>query len=137
MIRNSGISLCLALVLVACSNDSPADADSSAVGDMQRAVPESADVAEASEATGPFEMSVADVFNISGQGVVVTGRVESGSISVGESVCIAGGSPVTVKGIEMMRKTLESISAGDMGGLMLEGISKDDISKGDVVRSCG
>jgi elongation factor Tu len=103
---------------------------------MQKPVQESVDVAETSDAKGPFEMAVADVFNITGQGVVVTGRVKSGSISVGESVCIAGGSPVTVKGIEMMRKTLESISAGDMGGLMLEGISKDDISKGDVVRSC-
>jgi len=137
MIRNYGISLCLALILVACSNDSPAGADSSAAGDLQKPVQENVDVAETSDAKGPFEMPVADVFNITGQGVVITGRVTSGSISVGESVCIAGGSPVTIKGIEMMRETLESISAGDMGGLMLEGISKDDISKGDIVRSCG
>lgn len=137
MIRNSGISLCLALVLVACSSDSPAEADASDAGGVQRAVPDAADVAESSDATGPFEMPVADVFTITGRGVVVTGWVKSGSISVGESVCIAGGSPVTVTGIEIHREELQSISAGDMGGLMLEGISKDDISKGDIVKRCG
>lgn len=100
-------------------------------------VQESADVVETKEADGPFEMPVADVFNITGQGVVVTRQVKNGSISVGDTVCIGGGSPVTVKGIEMMRETLESISAGDMGGLLFEGISKDDIAKGDIVRSCG
>lgn len=136
MIRNPGISLCLALVLVACSNDSSSEADPSGAGDMQRAAPDTADVSEAAAADGPFEMPVADVFTISGKGVVVTGQVKTGAISVGDSVCIAGGSPVTVAGIEMFREELETLAAGDRGGLLLQGISKDDIAKGDVVRSC-
>jgi len=136
MIRKPGIILCLALFLVACSNDSSSDADPSDAGDVQRAVPDGVNVDEAAAAEGPFEMPVADVFTISGKGVVITGQVKKGVISVGDSVCIAGGSPVTVTGIEMHRKSLESISTGDMGGLLLQDISKDDISKGDIVRSC-
>lgn len=136
MIRNPGISLCLALLLVACSNDSSSEADPSGDGDMQRAVPDTTDVDEAAAAAGPFEMPVADVFTVTGKGVVVTGQVKNGAISVGDSVCIAGGSPVTVAGIEMSREVLDTLAAGNMGGLLLTDISKDDISKGDVIRSC-
>ena len=136
MIRNPVISLCLALILVACGNDSSGKAEPSGAGGMQSAVPDSANVSEAAAAEGPFEMPVADVFTISGKGVVVTGQVKRGAISVGDSVCIAGGSPVTVAGIEMHRKELDTLAAGDRGGLLLNDISKDDISKGDVIRSC-
>ncbi|NND37178.1 MAG: hypothetical protein HKN81_08585 [Gammaproteobacteria bacterium] len=147
MIRNTGISLFLALVLVACGSDSSGEADAPDAGTMQTAVPDTADaqraepdaaaVRETKEADGPFEMPVADVFTIAGKGIVVTGQVKQGAISVGDSVCIAGGPPATVAGIEMFRELLQSISAGDRGGLLFEGISKDDISKGDVIRSCG
>jgi len=136
MIRNPGISLCLALLLVACSNDSSTEAETSGAGDMQRAVPDTADVTEAAAADGPFEMLVADVFNISGKGVVVTGQVKTGAISVGDSVCIAGGPPVTVAGIEMFREELDTLAAGDRGGLLLQDVAKDDIAKGAVIRSC-
>lgn len=136
MIRNFGISLCLALMLIACSSDSSSEGEPSAAGDMQRAAPNTADVVEPNTADGPFEMPVADVFTISGKGIVVTGQVKHGAISVGDSVCIAGGPPVKVAGIEMLKELLESLAAGDRGGLLLEGISKEDISKGDMVRSC-
>jgi len=136
MIRKSGISLCLALVLVACGNDSPAEGKPADAGGMQKPAPDTSAVVESSKAAGAFEMPVADVFTITGRGVVITGQVRSGSISLGESVCIGGGPPVTVTGIEMHREELESISAGDIGGLLLKDISKNDISKGDVVRSC-
>ena len=136
MIRNPGISLCLALILVACSNDSSSEAEPPGAGDMQRAVPEGAEVGKAAAADGPFEMPIADVFTITGKGVVVTGQVKHGAISVGDSVCIAGGSPVTVAGIEMSRKELDTLAVGDIGGLLLQDVAKDDISKGDVIRSC-
>jgi len=103
---------------------------------MQKAVPETTDVVEAAEAEGPFEMLVADVSKITGKGAVVTGQVKKGAISIGASVCIAGGSPVAVTGIEMSRKELNTLAAGDIGGLLLQDVAKDDIAKGDVVRSC-
>jgi len=142
MLRNQGISLCIVVFLVACSNDSSGDDDTSGAADMQSVESSRAevddveqDVAEG-QAEGPFEMPVADVFNITGQGVVITGKVRSGAISVGDSVCISGGSPVTVTGIEIFRKLLDTLAAGDTGGLLLKDIAKGDVAKGDVVRSC-
>jgi len=95
-----------------------------------------ADAGEADAVAGSFAMSVADVFTVTGKGVVVTGQVKSGAISVGDSVCISGGQPVTVESIEMFRKILDTLAAGDRGGLLLKDISKNDVQKGEVVRSC-
>ena len=84
----------------------------------------------------PFLMPVEDVFTISGRGTVVTGRVERGIVKVGEEVEIVGFGP-TVKtvctGVEMFRKTLDEGRAGDNVGLLLRGIKRDEVERGQVV----
>ena len=84
----------------------------------------------------PFLMPVEDVFTISGRGTVVTGRVERGIVKVGEDVEIVGFGP-TVKtvctGVEMFRKTLDEGRAGDNVGLLLRGIKRDEVERGQVV----
>ena len=79
-------------------------------------------------------MTVEDVFVIKGRGLVATGTIESGSISVGDEVD-AGGRHFTVTGVEMFRKRLESASAGDTVGLLLRDASRDDITSGTVLAS--
>ena len=84
-----------------------------------------------------FRLTIADVFFIKGRGIVVTGTVESGTLKVGDKIQIAraGGSPrsVTVTGIEQFRKLLTEAQAGDDIGVLLRGIEKQDIQKGDVL----
>jgi elongation factor Tu len=88
----------------------------------------------------PFLMPVEDVFSISGRGTVATGRVERGVVRVGEEVEIVGFKE-TVKtvatGVEMFRKTLESGEAGDNIGVLLRGIKKDEIERGQVLAKPG
>ncbi|MCG6872849.1 MAG: elongation factor Tu [Gammaproteobacteria bacterium] len=93
-------------------------------------------VAVAGAAGGPFVMPVSDVFAITGRGTVVTGRVQSGSIAVGDTVCISGGAPLAVDGIESFRKQLDRIRAGAHGGLLFRQLTKKDVKKGDVLTSC-
>jgi len=84
----------------------------------------------------PFLMPIEDVFSISGRGTVVTGRVERGVIKVGEDVEIVGFAPTqktVVTGVEMFRKTLDYGQAGDNVGLLLRGIKKDEVERGQVV----
>jgi elongation factor Tu len=84
----------------------------------------------------PFLMPIEDVFSISGRGTVVTGRVERGVIKVGEEVEIVGFAPTqktVVTGVEMFRKTLDFGQAGDNVGLLLRGIKKDEVERGQVV----
>lgn len=88
----------------------------------------------------PFLMPVEDVFSITGRGTVATGRIERGVITVGESVEIvgmlpAGEKPMTsvITGVEMFRKILERGEAGDNAGLLLRGIDKEDIQRGQVI----
>ena len=80
-----------------------------------------------------FQMYVEDVFSISGRGTVVTGRVFSGTITVGEVVIINGTINSKVLGIEMFRKSLDYAQAGDDCGLLLENISREEIHKGDAI----
>jgi elongation factor Tu len=85
---------------------------------------------------GPFLMPVEDVFSISGRGTVVTGRIESGIVKVGEEVEIVGlrdSVKTTVTGVEMFRKLLDQGEAGDNVGLLLRGISRDGVERGQVV----
>lgn len=86
---------------------------------------------------GLFTMKVEDVFSISGRGTVVTGCVQAGSIRKGDAVVLrsAGGATrrCRVTGVEMFRKLLESASAGDNVGLLLEGIEKGDVARGDML----
>src|SRR5699024_694027 len=85
--------------------------------------------------------SVEDVFSISGRGTVVSGRIERGTVSVGEEIEIVGIKNETKKavvtGIEMFRKTLEKGEAGDNVGLLLRGVTKDEVERGQVIAKPG
>src|SRR5438094_165062 len=83
----------------------------------------------------PFLMPIEDVFSISGRGTVVTGRVERGKVKVGEEVEIVGFKPTekkVVTGVEMFRKRLNAGVAGDNIGVLLRGVEKDDVERGQV-----
>ena len=84
----------------------------------------------------PFLMPIEDVFSISGRGTVVTGRIERGTIKVGEEVEIVGlrdTQKCVVTGVEMFRKLLDSGEAGDNVGCLLRGIDKDAVERGQVL----
>jgi len=84
----------------------------------------------------PFLMPVEDVFTISGRGTVATGRVERGIVKVGENVEIVGFKDTvttTVTGVEMFRKLLDEGQAGDNVGLLLRGVKREDIERGQVL----
>ena len=88
------------------------------------------------EVDKPFMMAIEDVFSITGRGTVVTGRIETGVIKVGESVEIVGIRDLqttTVTGVEMFRKLLDEGQAGDNVGLLLRGVGKEDVERGQVV----
>jgi elongation factor Tu len=88
----------------------------------------------------PFLMPIEDVFSISGRGTVVTGRAERGVIKVGDEVEIVGFAPTqktVCTGVEMFRKTLDTGQAGDNVGLLLRGIKKDEVERGQVVAHPG
>ncbi len=89
----------------------------------------------------PFLMPIEDVFSIEGRGTVVTGRIERGKVKVGEEVEIVGMKDETTKtvvtGVEMFRKELQEGIAGDNVGLLLRGIKKDDVERGQVVAAPG
>jgi len=94
----------------------------------------------ARESDKPFLMSVEDVFSIKGRGTVATGRIERGVINVGDKVQIVGlrdTSETTVTGVEMFNKTLDSGMAGDNVGLLLRGVEKDDIERGQCLAAPG
>lgn len=83
-----------------------------------------------------FRMTVADVFFIRGRGVVVTGQIESGTLKVNDEIYIrrpTSSKKVTVTGIEMFRKQLDQVQAGDNVGVLLRDITKQDVEKGDVL----
>ncbi len=88
-----------------------------------------------------FLMSVEDVFTITGRGTVATGRVERGRLKVGEEVEIVGltlePKKTVVTGCEMFRKTLEHVEAGDNAGVLLRGIDRMDIERGQVIAKPG
>ena len=84
----------------------------------------------------PFLMSIEDVFTISGRGTVVTGRVERGKLSLNDEVEIVGlrdTQKTVVTGIEMFRKSLDYAEAGDNAGVLLRGISRDQVERGQVL----
>ncbi|MGI6405959.1 MAG: elongation factor Tu [Syntrophaceticus sp.] len=89
----------------------------------------------------PFLMPVEDVFTITGRGTVVTGRVERGIIKVGENVEIVGlqdePKKTVVTGVEMFRKLLDQGEAGDNIGLLLRGIDREDVERGQVIAKPG
>jgi elongation factor Tu len=92
------------------------------------------------ETDKPFLMSIEDVFSIKGRGTVVTGRVERGVLKVNEEVEIVGlkeTKKTVVTGIEMFRKTLDEAQAGDNAGVLLRGVEKTDVERGQVLTKPG
>jgi elongation factor Tu len=89
----------------------------------------------------PFLMPIEDIFSITGRGTVVTGRIERGKVNLQEAVEIVGIKDATQKtvvtGIEMFRKLLDEGQAGDNVGLLLRGIQKEDVERGQVVAKPG
>ncbi|WP_066664392.1 MULTISPECIES: elongation factor Tu [unclassified Sphingomonas] len=89
----------------------------------------------------PFMMPIEDVFSISGRGTVVTGRVETGVVKVGEEVEIVGIQPTvrktTVTGVEMFRKLLDQGQAGDNIGALIRGVARDEVERGQVLAKPG
>jgi elongation factor Tu len=88
----------------------------------------------------PFLMPIEDVFSISGRGTVVTGRVETGIVKVGEEVEIVGirdTRKTTVTGVEMFRKLLDQGEAGDNIGALVRGVGREDVERGQVLAKPG
>ncbi len=89
----------------------------------------------------PFLMPVEDVFTIQGRGTVATGRVERGTIKTNDEIEIVGlghdSKKTTITGVEMFRKTLDTAEAGDNVGLLLRGIEKADVERGQVIAKSG
>ena len=110
-----------------------------AIGNLMNAI--DADIAEpAREVDKPFLMSVEVVFSITGRGTVATGRIERGLVKVSEEVEIVGMTDTqktTVTGVEMFRKQLDQGMAGDNVGLLLRGIERDAIERGQVLAKPG
>jgi elongation factor Tu len=93
------------------------------------------------ETEKPFLMSVEDVFSIKGRGTVVTGRVERGSMTPGKEIEIVGLRDdirkIVVTSMEMFHKTLDSVEAGDNAGLLLRGVNRDEVERGQVMAAPG
>ena len=88
----------------------------------------------------PFLMPIEDIFSIEGRGTVVTGRIERGMVKVGEEVEIVGikdTQKTTVTGIEMFNKQLNEGQAGDNAGILLRGVKKEDLTRGQVLAKTG
>ena len=94
----------------------------------------------ARETDKPFLMPIEDVFTITGRGTVVTGRVERGMVKLNEEVELVGIKPTkktVVTGIEMFRKQLDDAQAGDNAGILLRGIAREDVERGQVLAKPG
>jgi len=84
----------------------------------------------------PFLMPIEDIFAITGRGTVVTGRIEQGTVKLGEAVQVVGAKPIEsigVTGIEMFNKLLDFAEAGENVGILLRNIKREDVSRGDVI----
>lgn len=102
---------------------------------LDEAIPE-----PARETDKPFLMAVEDVFSIKGRGTVATGRIDRGVVKVGEEIEIVGlkdTKKTTVTGVEMFRKELDQGQAGDNVGVLLRGIERDDIERGQILAKPG
>ncbi|MDP3799941.1 MAG: elongation factor Tu [bacterium] len=92
------------------------------------------------EADKPFLMPIEDIFSIEGRGTVVTGRIERGKIKINEEIEIVGLRPTqktVVTGIEMFNRSLDEGQAGDNAGILLRGVKKDDLERGQVLSKPG
>lgn len=86
---------------------------------------------------GAFRITVQDVFSITGRGTVITGQIEAGSITVGDTVTLrrrdGSSREVVVAGLEMFRKMLDTAKQGDNVGLLLRGVARNEVDRGDVL----
>ena len=116
------------------------DADAvKSIHDLMDAVDEYIETPER-DTDKPFLMSIEDVFTISGRGTVVTGRVERGRVNLNDEVEIVGlrdTRKTVVTGIEMFRKSLDYAESGDNAGILLRGISREDVERGQVLSKPG
>lgn len=103
----------------------------------RKARAEEQQAAASAHSDGGFRITVQDVFTITGRGTVITGRVESGTVSVGEAVTLErmDGSrrQVVVTGIEMFRKMKDTAAAGENVGLLLRKVERSEIGRGDIL----
>ncbi len=125
--------------LKALESDDPDSEEAKCVFELMEAV-DSYIPEPVREIDKPFLMPIEDVFTISGRGTVVTGRVERGIVTVGDEVEIVGlgeTKKTVVTGVEMFRKTLDQGQAGDNVGILLRGIKRDEVERGQVVAKPG
>ena len=125
--------------LKALNAKTPEDADAKPILDLIKAVDEYIPT-PVRDLDKPFLMPIEDVFSIEGRGTVVTGRVERGKVKVNEEVELVGLKPTmktVVTGIEMFQKTLDIGMAGDNVGVLLRGLKKEDVERGQVVAKPG
>ncbi|MCK5921751.1 MAG: elongation factor Tu, partial [Methylococcales bacterium] len=130
MIRGS------ALVALECKSDDVDHADYAPIWELMRAVDEYIPQPERNKNL-PFLMPVEDVFSIQGRGTVVTGRVERGELKAGATIDLVGMGTeirqIVVTSMEMFHKILDYVEAGDNAGLLLRGIKRDEIERGQVL----
>ncbi|MGK0288996.1 MAG: elongation factor Tu [bacterium] len=124
-----------ALGVIECDSDDSTHADYASILALMKNLDEYIPQPER-EIDKAFLMPVEDVFSISGRGTVATGRIETGVVNSGEEVEIIGireTQKTTVTGVEMFRKTLNRGEAGDNVGLLLRGVKKEDLERGQVI----
>ncbi len=114
-------------------------ADCAFIPELMKAVDESIPT-PARDIDKPFLMPIEDVFSITGRGTVGTGRIERGKVKVGEEIEVVGITPTkktVVTGVEMFRKLLDEGQAGDNVGILLRGVEKTDLTRGQVLAKTG
>ncbi len=129
-----------ALEALESSSEDPEAPEYASIWELLRVVDEYIPQPER-ETDKPFLMSVEDVFSIKGRGTVVTGRVDRGTMKPGEEVEIVGLKDeirkVVVTSMEMFHKTLDEVEAGDNAGLLLRGVDRDEVERGQVMAKPG
>ena len=129
-----------ALVALECSSDDPDAPEYESIWELMRVVDEYIPTPER-DTERPFLMSVEDVFSINGRGTVVTGRVDRGRMLPNKEVEIVGLRDdirkVVVTSMEMFHKILDKVEAGDNAGLLLRGVGRDEIERGQVLAQPG
>ena len=125
--------------LKALESSSADDEAAKPIGDLLKNLDEYIPIPER-ETEKPFLMPVEDIFSIEGRGTVATGRIERGKINVGEEVELVGikeTTKTTVTGVEMFNKQLDEGMAGDNVGLLVRGLKKEDVDRGQVLAAPG
>ena len=124
-----------ALTAMECTSENPENDEYKPIAELMSSVDDYIPNPER-DLDKPFLMSVEDVFSISGRGTVATGRIERGLVKVGEEIEICGireTQKTTVTGIEMFRKLLDEGRAGDNVGLLLRGLKREQVERGQVI----